>query len=90
MPTITYRGEQTTEVQGVQSLLSKLVNLHRKDDNDISVSSVSLRFTDDGTLRVMVSLEATGDIENLESLRNDVESEAADLGFGSEAGGRLV
>jgi len=85
MPTLNYSGEQTTDVQGVQTLVSQLVNTNQQD-NDIIVRSTSLRFQDDGSLRVMVSMESDGGFAEVESLKDSLQQEAADLGFESTDG----
>ena len=84
MPKLNYSGEQTVDAQDVQTLISDLNTLHQ-DDTDITVSSASLRFQDDGSLRVITSLEADGDLAELDSLQESLTTEASDLGFQSSA-----
>lgn len=83
MATLTYSGEQTVDAQSIQSLISSLQTLHQ-DDSDITVSSAAMRFEGDGILRVLVSLEANGDLAELESLQDSLATEASDLGFQSD------
>jgi hypothetical protein len=80
MPTLTYSGEQNVGVQEIQTLFSQLVTTHQQV-NDISVRSVSVRLRDDGSLRVIVSMEAAGDLGELDSSENSLAQKAADLGF---------
>ena len=80
MATLNYSGEQTVDAQSIQSLISSLQTLHQ-DDSDITVSNASLRFEDDGSLRVLASLEADGDLGRLDTLQDLLQQQAADLGF---------
>jgi hypothetical protein len=80
MPTLTYSGEQNVSVQEIQTLLSRLATTHQQD-NEIIVRSVSLRLQDDGSLRVMATLEAAGDLADLETLQDSLSQIAVDLGF---------
>jgi hypothetical protein len=79
MATLNYSGRQTRDVQGIQSLISQLVNVHRAD-NGLRVDNISMRLGDNN-LRVLVSVSASGDLSELESLADAVAQGAVDLGF---------
>ena len=79
MPTLNYSGEQNVSVQEIQTLITQLATTHQQD-NAITVRSVSLRLQD-GSLRVMASLEATGDLADLDTLQDSLSQTAVDLGF---------
>ena len=80
MPTISYSGEQTVDVQGAQTLISQLSTIHQ-EDSDITVRSASLRFQDGEKMRVITSIEAVGDVADLDSLQDSLSRKAADLDF---------
>jgi len=82
--TLTYSGEQTTDVSTTQTVIEQSVEIHT-DETPTEVSSVSLRLTDDGDVRTIISISATGEIEALEELRAQVAQTAVDLGFESDA-----
>jgi len=82
--TLTYSGEQTTDVSTTQTVIEQSVEIHT-DETPTEVSSVSLRLTDDGGIRTIISISATGEIEALEELRAQVAQAAVDLGFESDA-----
>ena len=80
MSTLTYSGEQTVDVQNIAEIIGDCDTLHRSD-NDIRVKSISLRFTDTETCRVVVSMSGSGTLGSLDTLRDAMQQEAANLGF---------
>jgi len=79
MATLNYSGETTDDVSGIQSTISQLVNAHRADSG-IRVDSISMRLGD-GSLRLIVSVSANGELSELENLADVVAQGAVDLGF---------
>ena len=77
--TLTYSGEQTVDVQRAQEVIEELAEIHQ-EDNDITVSSVSMRLRDGG-IYVSVSMEARADADSIESVRESLTETASDLGF---------
>jgi len=80
MATLNYSGRQNISVQEIQTLLNQLATTHQQD-NEIIVRSVSMRLRDDGSLRVIMSMEASGDLGELDSLQNSLSQKAVELGF---------
>jgi len=80
MSTLTYSGEQTVDVQDIAEVISDCDTLHH-GDNDIQLKSISLRFTDTETCRVVVSMSGNGALGSLDTLRDAMQQEATALGF---------
>jgi len=80
MATLNYSGEQTADVNGIQSLIDEGVKLHNAD-TPVSIDSASLRLTDDGQIRFIASVSAEGAYADLAGLEDTVAQVAVDLGF---------
>ena len=80
MATLNYSGDLTTDVQTIKSLIEQGVQLH-SEDTPVSIDSASLRLQDDGQVRLIISISATGDMEMLTDLQSQVAQSAVDLGF---------
>jgi len=80
MATLNYSGEQTVDVSTAKSLIEQGVTLHNAD-SPVSIDSGSLRLTDDGQIRFIVSASAAGDYSKLQALEGEIAQAAVDLGF---------
>jgi len=80
MPTLSYSGELTTDVQTVKSLVEQGATLHA-NDTSVSVDNVSLRMQDDGSVTLIVSISSSGTVSEMEALQDDVADAAVTLGF---------
>lgn len=84
MHTLTYDGEQTVDVQRAQEIIEELAEIHQ--GNNITISSVSMRMRDESML-ISVSMEARGEIGEVESMQGSLRETADDLGFENQADG---
>ena len=78
--TLNYSGEQTANVSTIKALIERGVELHNRD-SPVSIDSASLRPTDDGQIRLIVSVSGNGDLERLAETQAEVAQAAVELGF---------
>jgi hypothetical protein len=80
MATLDYTDDIVTDGETARRLIEGIRSAH-VDETPINADSTAIRYRDDGNVKLVVTISATGNLDELKALQTRLAEAASELGF---------